>query len=180
MRKDRLDMKRFYEEDGMTCADIAFMFRITRQSVHEVLKNAGTNFRRREPKPFIMYDGLKWTLTKDGYYRATSNRKRNVQLNRHIWVKHFGEIPLGYDICYRDGDRMNNEIDNLECLPRPEAVSKYSPHHNQHKNNKNDRPSIKERPGDIAKKNGRPDNRFFGQAQSRQVPDAGMPDSFRD
>lgn len=64
-----------------------------------------------EDKKHIEFDGLKWTLA-CGYY------KRNivVLLHRHVWEKHFGPIPKGYHIHHKDGNKLNNDISNLECL----------------------------------------------------------------
>lgn len=135
MRKDRLEIKRLYEEEGYSCTQIGRMFGITRQSAHETLTRVGTIFRKTKPLPFIMYDNLKWTKSKStGYYRSTANRKTHVSLHCYVWEKHNGKIPKGWDIHHVDLNKEHNNIENLICLPKAEHTSLYSPHHNQFKN----------------------------------------------
>lgn len=38
-------------------------------------------------------------------------------LNRHVWEQHHGPIPAGHAVVFKDGDRTNVAIDNLECIP---------------------------------------------------------------
>lgn len=135
MRKDRLEFKRLYEEDGLSCTQIAKIFGITRQAAHETLTRVGTKFRKTKLLPYIMYDGRKWTISKTtGYYRDTVERKIHVSLHRYVWEKHNGKIPEGWDIHHVDLDKQNCDISNLICLPKAEHTSLYSPHHNQYKN----------------------------------------------
>lgn len=135
MRKDRYEFKRLYEEDGYSCTQIGKMFGITRQSAHETLKRVGTIFRKTKLLPFVMYDGRKWTISKStGYYRDTVERKTHLSLHCYVWEKYNGKIPKGWDVHHSDLNKGNNDITNLECLPKAEHTSKYSPHHNQYKN----------------------------------------------
>ena len=41
-------------------------------------------------------------------------------LHRVIWEKHYGIIPAGFVIIFKDGNQMNCEIDNLECITHRE------------------------------------------------------------
>jgi hypothetical protein len=135
-RSDRFEIQQLYYK-GYSCSQLAKMYGISRQSIHELLTRIDTQFRKTKRLPFIMYDGLKWTISKStGYYRSTTHRKNHLSLHRYVWEKHNGKIPKGYDIHHLDGDKTNNDISNLECLPKPEHTRKYSPHHNQYKNNK--------------------------------------------
>lgn len=52
---------------------------------------------------------------------------------REIWKKHFGEIPKdidgrSYEVHHKDGNRKNNDIQNLICIPIKEH---YNLHYNQ-------------------------------------------------
>ncbi len=48
----------------------------------------------------------------------------HVKLSRLIWMQAHGEIPKGYNISHKDGDTMNCELNNLECLSnKDKAVS---------------------------------------------------------
>lgn len=37
-------------------------------------------------------------------------------LHRHIWEDHHGPIPKGFHIHHRDGDALNNTVENLGCV----------------------------------------------------------------
>lgn len=45
--------------------------------------------------------------------------KRQVAIYEHrrIWEEHFGPIPPGYDVHHEDGNKTNNCIENLRCMP---------------------------------------------------------------
>ena len=80
--------------------------------------------------PFVEFNGNKYTLRNNGYWGRT-NKERNM-LHRDVWEFHNGPIPSGHDIHHLDENRANNFIGNLECLPKAEHTSKYSPHNNQY------------------------------------------------
>lgn len=47
-------------------------------------------------------------------------------LNRHIWEQHNGPIPPGHAVVFKDGNRANTDIGNLECIPRCELMRRNS------------------------------------------------------
>lgn len=52
------------------------------------------------------------------YYLCGFYFQRNgVRLHRDVWRVHYGPIPPGYHIHHRDGNRANNQIENLELKP---------------------------------------------------------------
>ena len=55
------------------------------------------------------------SIDRKGYRRISVNNKL---VREHILVwRHFkGDIPKGMEIHHRDGDKLNNEIDNLELI----------------------------------------------------------------
>lgn len=57
-------------------------------------------------------------LSSSGYYIVTSVKEGNCHkpLHRLIYEEKFGKIPDGYHIHHKDGNKLNNNIDNLECL----------------------------------------------------------------
>jgi len=71
----------------------------------------------KEPKT-IVYRGVKYTLNK-GYYKTT------YSLHRRIWEDHFGEIPIDHHIHHKNGNSLDNRIENLECIHK-------SKHHSMH------------------------------------------------
>lgn len=67
---------------------------------------------------FKIYDGKKFKVDKSGYMHMKGTR-----LHRIIWEIHHGSIPEGFDIHHKDGDKLNNSIDNLECISHSEHLS---------------------------------------------------------
>jgi hypothetical protein len=132
-RPDRHEIKQLYEQSGYSCSQLAKMYGVTRQSIHELLTRLNTNFRKTKPLPFIVYDNIKFTISKStGYYRSTTDRKKQVVLHRYVWEKNFGEIPKGYDIHHIDWDKTNNKIENLELICHKEHSRKYPHRQNQY------------------------------------------------
>ena len=74
----------------------------------------------------ITHDGnkQKYRINKDGYpyYRITrEDRKIDLLIHRLVWAKH-GSEPLkeGYVINHKDGNKENNNIENLEQISQKE------------------------------------------------------------
>lgn len=71
----------------------------------------------------IIYKGFKFTKDdKTGYYLNSNIRKR---LHRYIWEKEKGIIPNGYHIHHIDGNKNNNDINNLDCISAKEHLKKH-------------------------------------------------------
>lgn len=63
---------------------------------------------------FQYFNGIKFTKDdKTGYYLNSTIRKR---MHRYVWEFYNGEIPKGYHIHHKDGDKSNNNIENLEMI----------------------------------------------------------------
>ena len=92
---------------GFSCGKIGLIFGMSRQAVWERLKRAGVVLRQKKILPFIMYDGIKFTPSLNGYYRAT-HRHKHTSLHRYKYEKEVGKILEGYDIHHRDNNRQNN------------------------------------------------------------------------
>jgi len=60
-------------------------------------------------------------------YLARGNRR----LHRLIWQKLKGPIPKGFDIHHKDGNKLNNSIDNLECISHAEHLSMHMKENSQ-------------------------------------------------
>ncbi len=120
---------RFYI-NGFSLQQVAELLGVTRQCVYKAFKKRKYLLRKAEPRPYQIYDGLKFTLRNTGYYSLTIDGRG--LMHRYVWEKERGIIPDGWDIHHIDGDRGNNDIDNLECLPKAEHTRRYSPHHNQY------------------------------------------------
>jgi transcriptional antiterminator Rof (Rho-off) len=63
------------------------------------------------------------SLDKDGYVLVkVSMGKPMVQKHRWVWKQAHGDIPRGYNVMFRDGNRLNCSLDNLELVSRSEAA----------------------------------------------------------
>lgn len=70
--------------------------------------------------PFTQYfDGGLYRLWPGETYLTRGGKK----LHREVWARAFGPIPEGCHIHHRDGNPLNNRIDNLECIPASEHLS---------------------------------------------------------
>lgn len=58
-----------------------------------------------------------------GYYCYRTKNGRYVYLHREVYEMHYGPIPSGYIVHHKDGNKLNNSIENLELLSRAEHAS---------------------------------------------------------
>lgn len=49
-------------------------------------------------------------------------------LQRHVWTQAHGPIPPGYSVCFRNGDRTDCRLDNLELVSRAELMARNTVH----------------------------------------------------
>ena len=80
----------------------------------------------------IIFNGIKFrrypeseNMSDRRYYRASGcYRKYGINyLHIEVWKSYNGEIPDGYHVHHKDGNTLNNSIDNLELLPTKEHLS---------------------------------------------------------
>src|ERR1700722_9087610 len=80
----------------------------------------------------IVFNGIKFRRYPEAkqashrnYYSPASNyRRKGVgALHQEIWKAANGPIPLFCEIHHRDGNPLNNQLDNLECLTKSEHES---------------------------------------------------------
>lgn len=110
---------------GNSLAEVAAIEGVTRQSVYSRFVRQGLSMRSRpKPKPFVEYDGRRFTIGDHGYYRATSG-DRDL-LHRVMWKKERGPIPDGWDIHHLDHDKTHNEISNFELLTKSDHARLYN------------------------------------------------------
>lgn len=63
--------------------------------------------------------GKHFTSRRDGYFYARFGEKMPA-LHRVVWSHYFGEIPKGYIVHHIDGDKNNNNIENLRLVSHSE------------------------------------------------------------
>ena len=61
-------------------------------------------------------------IQKSGYYRIISEDKGHYgeRLHRLIYESYHGKIPSNYIIHHKDENKLNNHIDNLELMSKPQ------------------------------------------------------------
>jgi len=137
-KEQTAEMVKLYD-DGYSYEQIGKAVGITRQAAWERLKRVGVKSRKKVLLPFIMYDGIKWTISKStGYYRNTDRTSRGVslQLHRYKYEKEVGPVPDDWDIHHIDEDKVNNNLSNLLAISKSDHTKLHSCGHNQYKNNK--------------------------------------------
>lgn len=109
-------------EKGETCAKVALTFSVTRQTVWDRFRRRGLKLRpssRALALPFIDWGSARYSPNKDNYFRKTTGDRS--LLHWDVWEKaNNARIKRGWVVCFVDGDRMNLDPDNLECLPKGE------------------------------------------------------------
>jgi hypothetical protein len=70
--------------------------------------------------------------TKRGYHQKIwtdpeTGKLRREYVHRLVWEEHHGAIPEGFHVHHKDGDKQNNNIENLELL----ADSSHAKHHTE-------------------------------------------------
>ena len=88
----------------------------------QIEKTKATRFRKghipKNHKP-VGYE----RITRDGYIEVKT-AEPNVFEPKHrlVWVEYNGEIPSGYNIQFKDGNRQNASIENLYMISRSEQL----------------------------------------------------------
>lgn len=72
-------------------------------------------------------------ITKDGYLQRkvtdTGYPPRDwVGVHHLLWIEHHGEIPKGFIVVFKDNNKKNVQIDNLELISRAENIQRNSIH----------------------------------------------------
>lgn len=113
-QKERaLEMHKLYLQ-GYSLEEVGKAYSITRQSVYSMFVRHNLPMREKRPLPYIEFNGGRYTIDRDGYYRRTGG-SRNF-LHQDVWLFFNGDITAGLHIHHKDGDKSNNKISNLECI----------------------------------------------------------------
>ena len=81
-----------------------------------------TNIEYNENKTRATFNGRLYYLRESQgyYYSPRKDRSGLDMLHRMVFIHYNGEIPRGYCIHHKDGNKGNNDISNLECVKRSE------------------------------------------------------------
>lgn len=72
-------------------------------------------------------------LSKDGYLQVKMTdtgitRHDYVFVHRMVWETEHGAIPVDHVVIFKDGNKKNIELSNLQCLSRTELMAKNTVH----------------------------------------------------
>lgn len=85
----------------------------------EIIVYKGITYARYPDSKYVSYRRYFYAFSK-----GNGTQKRTT-LHRQLWKDNFGEIPDGYDIHHRDGNYLNNTIDNLECVSKKDHALRH-------------------------------------------------------
>jgi hypothetical protein len=93
---------------------------------HTLWQKGSTAFNT---KP-IGYERLQQDKSGHHYlYIKYEEGKRLMLKNRYVWQQHHGPIPKDHIIVFRDGNQLNCDISNLECISKSENILRNSINH---------------------------------------------------
>lgn len=76
---------------------------------------------------FFRYPGSSDRSARLYFTPTPTDRRKGIQrLHREVWKFNNGPIPEGWHIHHRDKNPLNNDISNLECVPKKEHLSDHS------------------------------------------------------
>ena len=62
--------------------------------------------------------------------KKPNGKRQSITKHKLVWMQHHGEIPKGFVIHHKNGNKKDNKIENLEMMS-------YSNHRNTHKGSHN-------------------------------------------
>jgi hypothetical protein len=83
-----------------------------------------TSFKKGQ-KPRNMKPVGSTRIGADGFVEVKvkgEGQRKWLHAHRVLWVDHFGEIPKGHVVSFKDGDKRNISIDNLELISRAQLM----------------------------------------------------------
>ncbi len=92
----------------------------TKLSPEQIERMKPNMFKKGQVPHNLKPDGYE-RVTVDGYVEVKENGKF-VQKHRKIWEEVNGPVPKGFIIIFRDNDKLNVTIDNLEMITREENI----------------------------------------------------------
>lgn len=113
---------------------------LSRQMIHYYFKMFDLKTRPLKRHKTVSYRKEKYAPGKDGYLRKTKGDRE--LLHRQKWKDKYGPIEDGYEIMFKDGDRKNCSIENLEKISTSDHAKLCSFGNNQHAKGKNQREKI--------------------------------------
>jgi hypothetical protein len=93
----------------------------------EVKRKVEHTFFSKGHKPHnTLYDGA--IVIRDGYYYIRISEGKWIELHRYIWEKEHGKQPKGYNVVFKDNNRKNCVLENLELVSNAELMIRNTIH----------------------------------------------------
>jgi hypothetical protein len=74
------------------------------------------------------YQRIKVRDAKSGEAYGFGNVRVWPLLQRHVWEQAHGPIPAGHSICFKNGDKTDVRLENLECVSRRDLMARNTLH----------------------------------------------------
>ncbi len=108
---------------------VAKLYHRTRQNIWDIFRSHGKALFARTFAEKVIWRGRAFTPGKDGYLRATLGDRE--PLHHAMWRATHGEIPEGFQVTFRNANRLDFRDENLACMPIAEVTRLHSTGHNQ-------------------------------------------------
>jgi hypothetical protein len=86
-----------------------------------------TFFQKGQTPMNVNYDGHE-RIDKDGYTMIRIAPNKYVKKHRHIWEQANGKIPKGYIVVFKDKNKQNIVLENLEIITKEENIKRNNIH----------------------------------------------------
>lgn len=128
LRRNNRKVAEMYDcyKDGMSLAKVAKLYGVTRQNVWDLFRGRGYRLRSKKLRGVRTIGGARYTPDGQGYLRGTIGGRR-VYAHKVAWEEAHGPIPKTHAVMFRDGDKGNVAIGNLELIPKSEMQRRFNP-----------------------------------------------------
>lgn len=91
-------------------------------------KFAHTWFKKGHEPHNTKHDGYT-RISKDGYQEIRIAKGKFMFLHRKVWEEVNGPVPPGHALVFKDGNKLNCAIENLDVLSRAQLMQRNTIHH---------------------------------------------------
>lgn len=103
---------------------------LSRQRLYYYFKMYRLPLRSKTLKEVKVHNGSRYSTDKDGYWRKTNGNRE--LLHRRVWLDEGNIIPNGHAVIFKDRDKNNCDLSNLQCVPLAMFGDLYSTGVNQY------------------------------------------------
>jgi HNH endonuclease len=86
-------------------------------------KMSKTFFKKGHTPKNLQHEGHE-RVSVDGYIEVRIRAGKYALKHRVVWEQHHGKIPPKMNIVFKDGNKMNTDISNLEMITRKELMAR--------------------------------------------------------